>query len=88
MKSAVRQQTGSEHPQQRHARFSFFTARQIVGQEEGVQSLVDMFQVFCAGLNSPGRPVGNLLFSGADRLGKNPHCGGGRGKSYLATRAR
>jgi len=36
----------------------------IVGQEEGVQALVDLYQVFCAGLNSPGRPVGNLLFLG------------------------
>ena len=36
----------------------------IVGQEEGVQALVDLYQVFCAGLNSPGRPVGNLLFWG------------------------
>src|SRR6266851_5341705 len=29
----------------------------IVGQEEGVQALVDLYQVFRAGLNSPGRPV-------------------------------
>src|SRR4030088_1826141 len=42
----------------------------IVGQDEGVQSLVDMFQVFCAGLNSPGRPVGNLLFLGPTGSGK------------------
>src|SRR5438094_3070321 len=42
----------------------------IVGQEEGVQALVDMFQVFCAGLNSPGRPVGNLLFLGPSGSGK------------------
>src|SRR5947209_19974458 len=33
----------------------------IVGQEEGTQALVDLYQVFCAGVNSPGRPVGNLL---------------------------
>src|SRR5947209_5031359 len=32
--------------------------KKIVGQEEAVQSLVDLYQVFCAGLNSPGRPVG------------------------------
>ena len=25
----------------------------IVGQDEGVQALVDLYQVFCAGLNSP-----------------------------------
>jgi ATP-dependent Clp protease ATP-binding subunit ClpA len=29
-----------------------------------------MFQVFCAGLNSPGRPVGNLLFLGPTGSGK------------------
>ena len=46
----------------------------IVGQEEGVQALVDLYQVFCAGLNSPGRPVGNLLFW-ADGFGKNAHRG-------------
>src|SRR5471030_2813883 len=42
----------------------------IVGQEEGVQSLVDLYQVFCAGLNSPGRPVGNFLFLGPTGSGK------------------
>ena len=36
----------------------------IVGQEEAVQAVVDLYQVFRAGLNSPGRPVGNLLFLG------------------------
>src|ERR1700758_3595655 len=42
----------------------------IVGQEEGVQALVDLYQVCCAGLNSPGRPVGNLLFLGPTGSGK------------------
>src|SRR5215813_14002177 len=42
----------------------------IVGQEEGVQALVDLYQVLCAGLNSPGRPVGNLLFLGPTGSGK------------------
>lgn len=42
----------------------------IVGQEEGVQALVDLYQVFTAGLNSPGRPVGNLLFLGPTGSGK------------------
>jgi ATP-dependent Clp protease ATP-binding subunit ClpA len=31
---------------------------------------VDLYQVFCAGLNSPGRPVGNLLFLGPTGSGK------------------
>lgn len=42
----------------------------IVGQDEGVQALVDLYQVFCAGLNSPGRPVGNLLLLGPTGSGK------------------
>src|SRR5487761_1397478 len=44
--------------------------RKIVGQEEAVQSGVDLYQVFRAGLNSPGRPVGNLLFLGPTGAGK------------------
>ncbi len=42
----------------------------IVGQDEGVQALVELYQVFTAGLNSPGRPVGNLLFLGPTGSGK------------------
>ena len=42
----------------------------IVKQEEAVQAMVDLYQVFCAGLNSPGRPVGSLLFLGPTGSGK------------------
>jgi ATP-dependent Clp protease ATP-binding subunit ClpB len=42
----------------------------IVGQEEAVCAVVDMYQVFSAGMNSPGRPVGNLLFLGPTGSGK------------------
>jgi ATP-dependent Clp protease ATP-binding subunit ClpB len=42
----------------------------IVGQEEAVQALADIYQVFCAGLHSPARPVGNLLFLGPTGSGK------------------
>jgi ATP-dependent Clp protease ATP-binding subunit ClpB len=44
--------------------------RKIVGQDEAVQAVVDLYQVFCAGLNSPGRPLGNLLFLGPTGAGK------------------
>jgi ATP-dependent Clp protease ATP-binding subunit ClpB len=44
--------------------------QKIVGQEEAVQALVELYQVFCAGLRSPGRPVGNLLFLGPTGSGK------------------
>src|SRR5690349_13301321 len=29
--------------------------QRVVGQDEAVQALVDLYQVFCAGLHSPGR---------------------------------
>jgi ATP-dependent Clp protease ATP-binding subunit ClpB len=44
--------------------------QRIIGQEEAVQALVNMYQVFCAGLSSPQRPVGNLLFLGPTGSGK------------------
>jgi ATP-dependent Clp protease ATP-binding subunit ClpB len=42
----------------------------VVGQEEGVRALVDLYQVFCAGMSPAGRPVGNLLFLGPTGSGK------------------
>jgi ATP-dependent Clp protease ATP-binding subunit ClpB len=42
----------------------------VVGQEQAVQALVDLYQVFCAGLQSPSRPIGNLLFLGPTGSGK------------------
>src|SRR2546430_4051441 len=42
----------------------------VVGQEQAVQELVDLYQMFCAGLQSPSRPIGNLLFLGPTGSGK------------------
>jgi ATP-dependent Clp protease ATP-binding subunit ClpB len=42
----------------------------IVGQEEAVRAVTDLYQVFSAGMNSPGRPVGNFLFLGPTGSGK------------------
>src|SRR5262252_6129033 len=42
----------------------------IVGQEEAVQRLVDLYQVFQDGPHSAGRPVGALLFLGPPGSGK------------------
>jgi ATP-dependent Clp protease ATP-binding subunit ClpB len=50
--------------------FELGLRQKIVGQDEAVQAVVDLYQVFCAGLNSPGRPVGNLLFLGPTGAGK------------------
>jgi ATP-dependent Clp protease ATP-binding subunit ClpB len=70
MKAAVRHQLDPTIRSNDTQDFHSSLRAKIVGQEEGVQSLVDMFQVFCAGLNSPGRPVGNLLFLGPTGSGK------------------
>jgi ATP-dependent Clp protease ATP-binding subunit ClpB len=70
MRAAVRQQLDPTIRSSDTRDFHGSLRSKIVGQEEGVQALVDMFQVFCAGLNSPGRPVGNLLFLGPTGSGK------------------
>jgi ATP-dependent Clp protease ATP-binding subunit ClpA len=44
--------------------------RRIVGQEEAIRAVVDLYQVFCAGMCPAGRPVGNLLFLGPTGSGK------------------
>ena len=44
--------------------------QRIVGQDDSVRALVELYQVFCAGLNASGRPVGNLLFLGPTGVGK------------------
>jgi len=70
MKAAVRHQLDPTIRSTDTRDFQGALRAKIVGQEEGVQALVDLYQVFCAGLNSPGRPVGNLLFLGPTGSGK------------------
>ena len=44
--------------------------RLIVGQDEAVRQIVDVYQMFLTGMTSPARPVGNLLFLGPTGSGK------------------
>lgn len=44
--------------------------RRIVGQDAAVEKVVEVYQMFLAGLNAKGRPVGNLLFLGPTGTGK------------------
>jgi ATP-dependent Clp protease ATP-binding subunit ClpB len=44
--------------------------RRIVGQDQAVEKVAEIYQMFLAGLNAPGRPVGNLLFLGPTGSGK------------------
>ena len=42
----------------------------IVGQEEAIQAVVNVYQAYLAGLNPPGCPLGNFLFLGPTGTGK------------------
>ena len=44
--------------------------KRIVGQDEAVRQIVDMYQTYLAGMATPGRPVGTLLFLGPTGAGK------------------
>ena len=42
----------------------------VVGQEDAVREIVDIYQLYRTGLNAPGRPIGNFLFLGPTGCGK------------------
>src|ERR1700752_1648021 len=44
--------------------------KRIVGQEEAIRQIINVYQTYLSGMSSPGRPVGNLLFLGPTGTGK------------------
>jgi len=42
----------------------------IVGQDEAIEQIVNIYQMHITGLSAPGRPVGNFLFLGPTGSGK------------------
>src|SRR6266481_1272962 len=70
MKAAARQQLDPTIRSNDTRDFHQSLRARIVGQQDGISAIADSFQVFCAGLNSSGRPVGNLLFLGPTGSGK------------------
>ena len=44
--------------------------RRIVGQDQAIQQIIDVYQTHLSGMSSPGRPVSNLLFLGPTGSGK------------------
>jgi len=44
--------------------------KRIVGQDEAIRQIIDMYQTYVAGMSSPGKPVGSLLFLGPTGSGK------------------
>src|SRR5204863_352129 len=44
--------------------------KRIVGQDEAIQQIINIYQMNLAGMSSPGRPIGNFLFLGPTGSGK------------------
>src|ERR1700720_445084 len=44
--------------------------RMIVGQEEAIQQIVNIYQMYLTGMTPSGRPIGNFLFLGPTGSGK------------------
>ena len=42
----------------------------IIGQNEALDQIVDIYQMHLVGLSTPGRPIGNFLFLGPTGSGK------------------
>jgi ATP-dependent Clp protease ATP-binding subunit ClpA len=42
----------------------------IVGQDEAIEQIVNIYQMFLTGMTAPGRPIGNFLFMGPTGSGK------------------
>jgi len=60
-------------PEMRSSEVQDFERRllsKVVGQDRAVQRIVNMYQIYLAGMSMPGHPVGNLLFLGPTGSGK------------------
>lgn len=44
--------------------------KRIIGQDEAIEHVVNIYQTYLTGMNSPYRPVGNFLFLGPTGTGK------------------
>src|SRR5262249_55239616 len=44
--------------------------RKIIGQEDAIHQVVEMYQTYLSGMSSPGRPIANLMFLGPTGSGK------------------
>jgi len=50
--------------------------QRIVGQDEAIGQIVNIYQMFLTGMAAPGRPIGKLPVSGTHGIGQDA---GGRG---------
>jgi ATP-dependent Clp protease ATP-binding subunit ClpB len=70
VKSGVKQQLDPHRRGNAAADFEERLRRRVVGQDPAIEKVAEIYQMFLAQLNPPGRPVGNLLFLGPTGTGK------------------
>ena len=70
MKTGTKQQLDPSRRSNDAREFEAQMRRRIVGQDAALEKVAEIYQMFLAGLNAPGRPVGNLLFLGPTGTGK------------------
>ena len=52
------------------ARLESELRKRVVGQDEAVREIIEVYQTYLAGMTTPGRPVGSFLFLGPTGSGK------------------
>jgi ATP-dependent Clp protease ATP-binding subunit ClpB len=70
VKTGTKQQLDPSKRSNDAKEFEAAMRRRIVGQDPAIEKVAEIYQMFLAGLNAPGRPVGNLLFLGPTGTGK------------------
>ena len=58
-------QTGSEA-----SKLEADLRKRVVGQDEAIEQIINIYQTHLAGMSGPGRPIGNFLFLGPTGSGK------------------
>ena len=62
--------------------------KRIVGQDEAIQQIINIYQTHLAGMSSPGQADRQSSVSGTHRLRQDAHGGSRRRRAWWATRAR
>lgn len=70
VKTGVKQKLDPTLRSEEAKKFDLALRKKIIGQDAAIEKLVEIYQMFLAGLNPPNRPVGNLLFLGPTGSGK------------------
>ncbi len=70
MKIGTKQQLDPSRRSVEAKNFEASLRSKIVGQDTAIEKVAEVYQIFLAGLNPVGRPVGNLLFLGPTGVGK------------------